>query len=223
LSIDCLSPTPLSDESFAGERWIARELHDVVAQRLTTILVELQMLSRDHLSLAARARVESLDEEVRGGLQGVRELLRRLRGEPVTEEGFNQAMRRLLLEFQQKTSIETLLDVSSDWPDQLPAECALQLSRIVQEALTNVRLHSRATRVEVSLGLVEGCPSLIITDDGRSTVDFRETASAGMGILGMRERATILGAKLEIVSGQGRGTVVWLTLGSRPAGLVGAA
>jgi two-component system sensor histidine kinase UhpB len=211
------------DHSDNAEHWIARELHDVVAQCLTTVLVELELLRRDGLPDRPLARVAALEEEVRDGLHEVRQLLYRLRGEPLDDEAFAETIAVLLLDFQRKTSIETRFTVSSDWPDGLASDTALHLRRITQEALNNVRMHSGARHVEVALAVSGRIPTLTISDDGVGQAAVGLADCGGLGIIGMRERAAILGARLHLESEPGRGTTVRVTLRARSGEMVGAA
>jgi two-component system sensor histidine kinase UhpB len=207
-----------ADES--AERWIARELHDVVAQCLTTVLIELQIL-HDELPVALSNRLVPLEDEVRVGLNGVRDLIYLLRGEPVEEQGFTEIVERLLEDLHRKTQIKTCLHVSPEWPSHLPVDVALNLRRIVQEALTNVRLHSGASHLDVFLHVEGGCVSVLIADNGAGIVDLGSVNLAGKGIVGMRERAFLLGGRLLIEAAPGKGTVVRVSLGRVRASLGG--
>src|SRR5262245_56713945 len=194
--------------------WLARELHDGVVQRLTTSLLSIELLRREGTTVSGPDRLAAVESDVRAGLHEMRELLRRLRGTTVVEPHFVEAARGLLADVAQQASVDVELFVSADWPDVLPAETAHQLRRIVQECLTNVRLHAGAKRVRLTLEMVEGSPRVTIADDGRGQADG--ASRGGMGLLGMRERATILGGRLEVESGAGRGTTVVVTLAPQP-------
>ena len=97
--------------------------------------------------------------------------------------------------------------------ERLPADVETALYRIAQEALTNVAKHAGASGVEVILERRADSVVLIVEDDG---VGFepasRETATEGFGLLGMRERASLVGAALEIESSPGNGTAVFVRM-----------
>jgi signal transduction histidine kinase len=210
-----------TDDSVFGssqtpEGWIARELHDVVAQCLTGLLIELRVM-REELAAGSAARLAALEDEVRVGLNGVRELIHLLRGEPIVEENFGAAAEGLLDAFHAKTGIETNLQVSPRWPAEIQAEVSFNLRRILQEALTNIRFHSRAARVDVTLSANDGELALAVADDGPWSADFALEYGQRTGIIGMRERAVVIGADLTIERMPDSGTVVRVTLsGPRP-------
>ena len=87
-------------------------------------------------------------------------------------------------------------------------ELATALFRIVQEGLTNISRHARASHVQISLGLSGGCVTLEIGDDGRGISEAATTGPQSLGILGMRERAAALGGVLEVMPRTGGGTRV---------------
>jgi signal transduction histidine kinase len=96
-------------------------------------------------------------------------------------------------------------------PVQLPAVVDAAAHRIVQESITNVLRHAGATRAEVRLGYAPGALTVTVTDDGRGPVDPSENG-AGWGIKGMRERATVLGGRLDAGGRPGGGFAVTATL-----------
>jgi two-component system, NarL family, sensor histidine kinase UhpB len=186
---------------------LARELHDSVAQTLTTMLVELENFKVEQTGRQSVLRqLGELQESTRDVLTNLRHILYNLRGETGVEEGFVEAIRALLVRFQERTQMRVHLSVSPSWPARLRSQAALNLIRIIEEALNNVRLHSGARLVEVALGSAGGSQLAIeVRDDGRG----KESALApGMGVLGMRERAMILGGRLEVESVAGVGTTV---------------
>jgi two-component system sensor histidine kinase UhpB len=214
-----LADVPADDEQLAP--WLARELHDGVVQRLTTSLVSLELLRREGTPVSGPDRLAAAESDVRAGLHEMRELLRRLRGAAVVEPDLVEAIRGLLEDVARRSSIDVELVVSPTWPTIVPAETAHQLRRIVQECLTNVRLHAGAERVRVTLEMVAGAARVSVADDGRGHTSG--AAAGGLGLLGMSERAAILGATLEIVSRAGRGTEVSVTLAPGALELVGEA
>ena len=97
---------------------------------------------------------------------------------------------------------------SSLWPARLSAATANNLYRIVEEALNNVRLHSGAARVDVQLGTIDDGVSLVVRDDGRGLLGTDGPRRPGMGVMGMRERAVLLGGELNVTSDGDEGTTV---------------
>jgi signal transduction histidine kinase len=199
--------TSTSDEL---RRVLARELHDRVAQTLTTMLIELENFKVEQTGRQSVLRqVDELQDSARGMLSNIRHVLYDLRGLNGREEAFADAVRSLLVRFQERTQVNTVLSVSPSWPANLRSPAALNLLRIIEEALTNVRLHSGATSVEVALGGTEGGRLAVeVKDDGRGTDTGPGRSDLGLGFLGMRERAMILGGRLEVDSVLGVGTIV---------------
>jgi signal transduction histidine kinase len=111
--------------------------------------------------------------------------------------------------FSEQTSITVEVNMSPRWPDLLARQASLNLYRIIEEALANVRMHSDATHVEIRFEpYSESEVSLVIQDDGRG-VDTDQSRPMGLGTVGMKERAILLGGHLTIHNGwSGPGTSV---------------
>jgi two-component system sensor histidine kinase UhpB len=191
------------------KRKLARELHDSVAQILTLMVVDMENFKLDqagqHLVVE---KVDSLQESTREVLHNLRQVLYDLREEPSTESGFVQQVRSLLARFERSTGIRSKLKVSSEWPSRLSAGTAHNLYRIVEEALNNVRLHSGAARVDVLLAANGDGVELTVRDDGRGLPVSDGERRQGMGMMGMRERAVLLGGELAVTSSGSGGTTV---------------
>ena len=194
--------------------WLARELHDTVLQALTVMVVEIERCRRQqpgqerithHLE-----RLEELGREVIGNL---RETLQELRGEDRPSQDLLPALRQSLARFERQTGIKTRLFAASDWPRDVSGPVGANLYRIVQEALNNVRAHSRATEVTVELSTRRGQATLAVMDDGTG-IDHGWLGGekpAGFGLLGMKERALLIGGVLRLESSPQSGTRVSLT------------
>jgi signal transduction histidine kinase len=189
---------------------LARELHDQVAQTLTTMLIELENFKVEQTGRQSVLRqLGELQVSTRDVLTNLRRVLYDLRGETGVEEGFADAVRALLARFEERTHVSVRLSVSPGWPLRLRSQAALNLYRIIEEALTNVRLHSGAGLVEVALGPGLGSQLAVeVKDDGRGAESGAGDRAPGMGVLGMQERAVILGGRLEVESVAGGGTTV---------------
>jgi two-component system sensor histidine kinase UhpB len=191
------------------KRRLARELHDSVAQILTQMVVDMESFKLDQSGQhQVVERVDHLQESTREVLTNLRQLLYELREEPSIDSCFVQSVRQLLGRFERSTGIRSKLRVSSRWPSRLSAVAAHNLYRIVEEALNNVRLHSGAARVDVLLQAVGDGVALTVRDDGRGIQRLGDRRRGGMGLLGMRERAALLGGEVNIISRGGRGTTV---------------
>jgi two-component system sensor histidine kinase UhpB len=193
------------------KRRLARELHDQVAQTLTTMLIDMENFKGEQAGRqSVLRRVGVFQESTRKILSNIRQLLYDLRNEPGIEIGFVDAIRTgILRNFEQRTGISVKLSVSKSWPKRLASQASLNLYRIIQEALNNARLHGGARSVHVALRLrTNGSLMLTVQDDGRGIQWLDETRHHGMGLMGMRERAVLLGGNLEIENGVDGGTTV---------------
>jgi signal transduction histidine kinase len=190
-------------------RVLARELHDRVAQTLTGMLVDLENFKAEPVAWDdVLTQVDTIQASTRQVLQSLRQLLHDLRGEETFADSFVDAVGALVTRFEAKTQISAQLTVLPGWPEDLTRPASLNLYRIIEEALANVRMHSGARVVSIVLEpSSERELSIIIDDDGRG-VDVHEARRLGMGTVGMKERAVLFGGQLEIVSELGDGTRV---------------
>jgi signal transduction histidine kinase len=187
----------------AERRRLARELHDETGQALTSILLGLRTVEEAGSVEEARAAIEQVRDLVRSTLQDVRRLAVDLRPSALDDFGLVPALDRLIDNFREQTGIG--LDFLADMDDRLPPELETAIYRIVQESLTNVVKHARATNVSIVLRRQENAVSVVIEDDGVGFEPTR-TRDGGLGLVGMRERIALLGGRFEIESRQGSGT-----------------
>ena len=177
---------------------MARELHDRVAQTLTTMLVDVEKFKAQPVAWDdVLQEMDSIQSSTREVLSSLRQLLYDLRGENPVGDSFAGAVGDLLARFSEKTRIEAAVIVERGWPAALYPAAALNLYRIVEEALSNVRMHSGASSVSVLLEAPkDGQLALVIDDNGRG-VDGN-LHRPGLGTVGMRERALLLGGQLKV-------------------------
>ncbi|MBF6455253.1 sensor histidine kinase [Nocardia cyriacigeorgica] len=189
-----------------GERQrIARELHDEIGQSLTVALLSMKR-AVDKAPAAVAEELRNARETVRGCLDEVRGIARRLRPDVLDDLGLNSALSALCNEFSDTAGIEVTRDIDRALP-RLAPEIELVCYRIAQEALTNVVRHAHAGHAQLSLHAHGDHLVLRVRDDGRGgvTVD-------GAGIRGMRERALLIDASLAITSPAGDGTDIEVTI-----------
>jgi two-component system, NarL family, sensor histidine kinase UhpB len=179
-------------------RRIALELHDEVGQALAAAMLRLDS-----------AEVAEAKEALRETLEEVREIARRLRPEALDDLGLGNALRALVATMSRSARLDVTPDIDPGLP-RLTAEQELVVYRVAQEALTNVVRHSDARAVRFSLGSAEGAALMVVEDDGRGFTP--SPGSEGSGIRGMRERALLVRAQLELDSAPGRGTAVRLRI-----------
>ena len=190
-------------------RQLARELHDRVAQTLTGMLVDVENFKTEQVGWKDVVKqMDIVQDSTREVLMAIRQLLHDLRGEDELGASFSDSVRSLIARFQDKTQVPVELEVKPDWPDALAAPAFLNMYRIIEEALSNVRMHSRARSVRIILEpRPENELAIVVRDDGRG-LDTDQSRPMGFGTLGMKERALLLGGQVEIDSEPGRGTTV---------------
>lgn len=196
---------------------LAREIHDGIAQILAYLkLQSYQMLTAlDH---ANYSRLELLVHEnentLESAYQEIRQTIDSLRLTP--EEGLKSWLESACSQFERASGISTTCCVDVDDFNLLP-EVQVQLIRVVQEALNNIRKHAGATQVTLTLRKVENGLFLEIVDDGIGFNPNEIPPAARFGLRGMRERSGLMGSELHIVSQPGAGTRVQIAL---PASLL---
>jgi signal transduction histidine kinase len=192
---------------------IAEDIHDDSIQSVTAVALRLDGLrSRIH-DPEALARLEQIQEAVRGALDRMRKLMFELRPPSLEESGLAAAFRTYL--GRVKTEDGLAFTVENTLPEEPPLELRTIAYRIGQEALANVRKHARATRVDVRIVPADGGLRLTIVDDGVGVSGPAPDLADHFGVLGMRERAAAAGGWCRVDRAPGGGTAVeaWLPLG----------
>ena len=165
-------------------RRIARELHDEAGQALTAAKISLDLAGRaDESALVGRA------------IEQVRDLSELLRPRALDDLGLSSALRALVDDFARRTRIEVALEASDDGP--WPQEVALVIYRVAQESLTNVARHAGARHAWVRVFRDERSARVVVEDDGRG---MGQSMRPHLGLLGMRERVTLVGGELRLES-----------------------
>ncbi len=172
---------------------IAQELHDQIGQELTAVLLGLSRV-QGRASPELRADLSAVEEVVRASLEDVRRIAVELRPEALDDLGLESALAVLADRFSERLSLEVKLAVSPGLP-QLGRDVELVVYRVAQEALTNVARHSGTDRAELRLVNHPTGLTLTVRDHGRG---LAAPAAPGTGMRGMRERAMLIGASLEI-------------------------
>jgi two-component system sensor histidine kinase UhpB len=190
-------------------RRVARELHDEVGQALTAVVLELDRAERG----GANGSVADAREAVRASLEDVRGIARRLRPEALDDLGLTSALAALTNDVTRRTHVHVERRIARGLPSLDPEE-ELVVYRVAQEALTNVVRHAGVRSASLALDVRTGRVALEVRDEGAGFEPT--TAAGGTGLLGMRERAVLIGAELAITSRPGAGTTVLLRLAARP-------
>ena len=197
-------------------RRLARDLHDSLGQTLTAVKMNLSYLGRDTSQLDERGQnaVAESKELVDNSLKEVRTLSHLLHPPMLDDVGLLAAIRWFANGFSQRSSIRVELSLPADLP-RLPTEVETAVFRVVQESLTNVHRHSGSDTAIVRLETEANNLHLYVIDHGRGIspdkLSRQESASVGVGLLGMRERLRQLLGQLDIDSGS-QGTTIHATI-----------
>jgi signal transduction histidine kinase len=188
---------------------IARDLHDELGQQLTVLKLDISWMRKkiSGKEEMIQQKITELLSTVDNTIKTVRRISTELRPSVLDDLGLVAAMEWQSNEFEKRTGIETNLN-SEIKELKLPVKIATGLFRIFQESLTNVARHADATSVNALLGIENGKIRMQIVDNGKGfdqqTIENKKT----LGILGMRERAKIMGGEYSIESLHGRGSVI---------------
>ncbi len=192
---------------------IARELHDVLGQILAVINMDLRWLNK---KIPARekellGKVAAALALVKQATKTVQRVSSGLRPVVLDDFGLAAAIDHALKEFRDQTGIMTGLIINGLVAD-IDKDTNIALYRIFQEALTNVMRHSGATRVEVSLQVEGDDVQLMVRDNGHGISKQQVSDWNSLGILGMRERVSFIGGKIDIAGSSGAGTCITVDL-----------
>jgi PAS domain S-box-containing protein len=194
---------------------ISREVHDELGQSLTAVKMDLAWLAgrlprrNDQMIKRIRSTGQLADSII----QSIRRISTELRP-AVLDLGLAAAVEWQVQEFQARSGVQCKVRLLIR--EVVPSNASTAMFRIFQETLTNVARHAKATRVEVVLEKQRGRLVLLIHDNGLGFDQDGRSLSKSLGLLGMRERAAILGGQVNVASAPGKGTTVsaWIPLPS---------
>ena len=192
---------------------IARELHDDTAQLLGSLSRQMDNFVRNNSGLAPKdiAFLKDLQSQLNQGVHGVHRFVQNLRPSLLDDLGLIPALRSLLKDMQEYDNIASKLEVLDD-ERRLAPEFESSLFRIVQEALNNIRRHAKATAANVVIDFTGERVKVTVGDNGRGfelAGRLDDLPRSGkLGLLGMQERARLLGGSLEVKAAPGKGTTL---------------
>jgi PAS domain S-box-containing protein len=191
-------------------RQIAREVHDELGQALTALKLDLAWIRRRVLGkrkphpATVAGKCEAMSRVVDEAIESVRRVAAELHPTLLERIGLVAAIEAYVREFGRRAGVDATV-VATIGDTDLDLGVSMQLFRIVQEALTNVGRHARATSVVVTLDRSDGGLRLVVTDNGRG---MASPPPGSLGLLGMQERARLCGGDIFVDSAPGRGTSV---------------
>jgi signal transduction histidine kinase len=193
---------------------IAREIHDELGQVLTGIKMEVGWLQKRLKEPELLEKTESMSKLIDSTVQTVRKIATGLRPEMLDDMGLVAAIGWQAKEFQKRTGIRCRVKLPPE-TTKLDIDVATTAFRIFQEILTNVARHSRATRVDIDLGVTDEQVSLEVHDNGVGISEGDLNGRRSLGLLGMHERALLFGGEVNISGAAGHGTRVAVVIPTR--------
>jgi PAS domain S-box-containing protein len=193
---------------------IAREIHDELGAALTSLRWDLESVDKvisesgDQPQLKVlRERIEAMLRLTETTISSVRRISSELRPSILDDLGLVEAIEWQAQQFQDRTRIICRCDCSLENLD-LSREQSTAVFRILQEALTNILRHAQATRVDITTKAEAGEFVVAIIDNGRGITENKKSGSQSLGILGMQERAHLIGGKINVTGVEGKGTMI---------------
>jgi signal transduction histidine kinase len=195
------------------QKRIARDIHDELGQMLTGLKLDIHLLRKkvDTSSNGLPTALEQLSSRVDSTIGSVRRIASEIRPSILDDFGLVAALEWQAAEFERTTGVDCSFACNVDDVDVVP-ETGAAVFRIFQEALTNVARHAEATKVNVTVALTEDELNVGVEDNGKGIELDRLSRSRSLGIIGMRERARLIGATLEIAPRSKGGTAVELAV-----------
>lgn len=199
----------------AEKRKISREIHDGPAQTIASMLIRLDLIKClfEEDSLRAMEELASIKDMGRESMDDIRRIMFDLKPSAIYEEGLITTLKEYFIAYESKYDFEIdFISFGNEPKYDLPLEIAL--FRLVQEAITNVRKHAEVKKAMVKLETSSSGLKIVIKDQGKGfDVDERSgSRQDSYGIIGMRERAELLGGEIKIISNPGNGTQVIIEL-----------
>jgi PAS domain S-box-containing protein len=195
---------------------IAREIHDELGSALTSLKWDLEEIDKQLSTPLEPSALMSLREKFQTPMKmadlaitSIRRIASELRPSVLDDLGLVAAIEWQAEQFQSRTGIVCQCDCSLE-KVELTEQQSTAFFRILQEALTNVLRHAQATKVNIKIKEEKGYFTLSVSDNGKGISESEKLEQQSLGILGMRERAYLIGGEVSIASAEGQGTVVTL-------------
>ena len=208
-----LSAKAQSAREEEGQR-IAREIHDELGSALTGLKWDLEKIAKtlgranhDGADSEIHTRIVAMTTLVESTINAVRRISADLRPSILDDLGMVAAIEWQAQQFRERTGIECQWSTELEIAD-VNRESATAVFRIFQEILTNVLRHSGATSIQVELRKDDGQLELQVADNGRGITDSEKANTRSLGLLGMQERALLVGGEVKIFGASGKGTTV---------------
>jgi PAS domain S-box-containing protein len=189
---------------------IARDLHDDLGQALTAVRIDLGIIKHLVSDAEVVLKIMNVSALVGETIKTVQRLTAELRPQIIDDLGLEAAIEWYTKEFAQRNGIEVFIDIDSSI--FITPDASLNLFKIMQESLTNIARHSKATQVDIGLNKEDDFIVFWISDNGIGIKENEIKSKNSFGIIGMMERASLLGGTLDFCLDNDRGTLVKLLL-----------
>jgi signal transduction histidine kinase len=211
-----LAATERREGTLAERERLAREIHDTLAQSLAALTMQLEVADERAAGKSDQRLADAVTrslELARSALEEARRSVLDLRAAPLEGRTLEQALEQLASEVPGAgaLNIQIVADGPASEEEELPASIAVGLYRIAQQAVANVARHAGARHARIRLDREPGRVGLRVEDDGVG-FDPAEVPSGRFGLVGMSERARLLGGTLRLESSPGAGTVVEVSI-----------
>ncbi len=191
---------------------IAKELHDSVGQTLSALALHLNNLKKDrHLNQEEKDKLARIDSLLKAAIGETRSVAHNLMPPTLTDLGFVAAVDNLIARLQEASEIKFTFHTNQA-PQDIPADIAFALYRIVQEALNNIIKHAAASEVTIQFLVYDDLLSLSVEDNGKGFDMAKSQKNSNFGINSMRNRAASIGADISIDSQPGQGTHIHVSV-----------
>ena len=202
----------LIDSQESERKRIAAELHDSLGQSLSIIMSRATMvLNRPDDSDRAIDQISEIASTASEAIKEVREIAYNLRPVELDRLGLTKALRAMAKKVSASTGITISADID-EIDDLFPGESEINLYRVVQESVNNIIKHSEASRASIEVKRMEDGVTVTVRDDGRGFMVADDGHFGGFGLVGISERARMLGGKSRIQSTPGDGTVISVSI-----------
>lgn len=185
---------------------ISRELHDELGQALTAVKIDLELIKHGMADSESISKINKVSELVRETINTVQRLTAQLRPQIIEDIGLEAAIEWYTSEFAQRNKIDVLLHIESGI--SISQKASLAVFRIMQESLTNISRHARASQINIWLRKTGDKIHFTISDNGIGIPENKIKSGKSFGILGMKERAASLGGTFKIYRANENGTEI---------------
>lgn len=185
---------------------LARELHDDLGQALTAVKIDLEIINKLSSNSQIKGKINKVKALVGSTIHTVQRITSQLRPEIIDDLGLEAAIEWYTTEFSKRYGIEIFLGIEENIP--FSNDDALPIFRIIQESLTNIARHTKASHVEILISVEGDSVSFIISDNGAGISPEKITSKKSFGLMSMKERTFSLGGTFDISPGKYFGTKI---------------